>query len=68
MTTTSAKVHDFILRTDGVSVTDEAVLDALFEAGCDDALVRKASPSRDGCGCDLVTARPLGGQGRITWA
>ena len=35
----SLPVHDFSVRTAGVSVLDEAVLDALFEAGCDDALV-----------------------------
>lgn len=32
-------VYDFSIRTVGISVLDEAVLDALFEAGCDDALV-----------------------------
>ena len=39
MTSTSLPVHDFTVRTAGVSVMDEAVFDALFEAGCDDALV-----------------------------
>ena len=36
---TSLPVHDFIVRTAGGSAMDDAVLDALFEAGCDDALV-----------------------------
>ena len=39
MTSSSSPVHDFTVRTAGVSVMDEAVFDALFEAGCDDALV-----------------------------
>ena len=39
MTSSSLPVHDFTVRTAGVSVMDEAVFDALFEAGCDDALV-----------------------------
>ena len=36
---TSLPVHDFSIRTVGASVMDDAVFDALFEAGCDDALV-----------------------------
>ena len=36
---TSLPVHDFSVRTAGVSVLDDSVFDALFEAGCDDALV-----------------------------
>ena len=36
---TSLTVHEFSVRTAGVSVMDDAVFDALFEAGCDDALV-----------------------------
>ena len=32
-------VHDFLIRTAGTSVMDDAVFDALFEAGCDDALM-----------------------------
>ena len=39
MTGSSLPVHDFTVRTAGVSVIDEAVFDALFEAGCDDALM-----------------------------
>ena len=39
MTSSSSPVHDFTVRTAGVSVMDEEVFDALFEAGCDDALV-----------------------------
>ena len=39
MTSSSLPVHDFTVRTAGVSVMDEAVFDALFEAGCDDALM-----------------------------
>ena len=35
----SLPVHDFSVRTAGISVMDDAVLDALFEAGFDDALV-----------------------------
>ena len=36
---TPLPVHEFSIRTAGVSVMDDAVFDALFEAGCDDALV-----------------------------
>ena len=36
---TPLPLHDFCVRTAGVSVMDDAVFDALFEAGCDDALV-----------------------------
>lgn len=36
---TPPPLHDFRVRTAGVSVMDDAVFDALFEAGCDDALV-----------------------------
>ena len=39
MTATSLPVHEFSVRTAGVSVLDDSVFDALFEAGCDDALV-----------------------------
>ena len=39
MMATSLPLHEFTVRTAGVSVMDEAVFDALFEAGCDDALV-----------------------------
>ena len=38
--TTSRKVHYFELVTDGsVDLLDDAVFDALYEAGCDDALI-----------------------------
>lgn len=37
---TSRKVHCFELVTDGsVDLLDDAVFDALYEAGCDDALI-----------------------------
>ena len=37
---TSLNVHFFDLETDrGVDLMDDATLDALYEAGCDDALV-----------------------------
>ena len=39
MTKRSAPVHEFIARTRGVSVMEQPTLDALFEAGCDDAVV-----------------------------
>ena len=39
MTTQSATTHAFIARTRGVSVMEQPVLDALFDAGCDDAVV-----------------------------
>ena len=39
MTTQSATSHAFIARTRGVSVMEQPVLDALFDAGCDDAVV-----------------------------
>ena len=35
-------VHHFTLIVDGPDVQDEASIDALFEAGCDDALVGRA--------------------------
>ena len=35
----SLPLHEFTVRTAGVSVMDDDVFDALFEAGCDDALV-----------------------------
>ena len=35
----SMPVHDFTVRTAGVNVMNDEVSDALFEAGCDDALV-----------------------------
>ena len=39
MMATSLPLHEFTVRTAGVSVMDDDVFDALFEAGCDDALV-----------------------------
>ena len=39
MTKRSTAVHGFIARTHGVSVMEQPVLDALFDAGCDDAVV-----------------------------
>ncbi len=39
MTASSHPKHDFVVRTAGVSVMDDDVFDALFEAGCDDALI-----------------------------
>lgn len=39
MTKRSVPVHAFIARTHGVSVMEQPTLDALFEAGCDDAVV-----------------------------
>ena len=37
---TSWKVHYFVLATDGsVDLLDDDVFDALYEAGCDDALI-----------------------------
>ena len=37
---TSRKVHHFELVTDGsVDLLDDGVFDALYEAGCDDALI-----------------------------
>lgn len=39
MTRRSACVHEFVARTRGVSVMEQPILDALFEAGCDDAVV-----------------------------
>lgn len=35
-------LHHFTLIVDGPDVQDEALIDALFEAGCDDALVGRA--------------------------
>ena len=47
--------HDFVVRTTGVSVMDDDVFDALFEAGCDDALV---GTNREGDFLDFVRAAP----------
>ncbi|MDE2719436.1 hypothetical protein [Candidatus Palauibacter polyketidifaciens] len=33
------KIHSFTLIVEGVDIHEQAVLDALYEAGCDDALV-----------------------------
>ena len=35
-------VHHFTLIVDGADLQDESVIDRLFEAGCDDALVGSA--------------------------
>ena len=37
MTTTTRSTFDFTLETSGRSVLDDEVVDALYEAGCDDA-------------------------------
>ena len=50
---TSLPRHEFTVRTAGVSVMEDAVFDALFEAGCDDALV---GTNRDGDYLDFVRA------------
>ena len=55
MTATSHPKHDFVVRTAGVSVMDDDVFDALFEAGCDDALV---GTNQDGDFLDFVRAAP----------
>ena len=47
--------HVFTVRTAGVSVMEDDVLDALFEAGCDDALV---GTNPDGDYVDFVRAAP----------
>lgn len=52
---TSLPKHEFTVRTAGVSVMDDAVFDALFEAGCDDALV---GTNPDGDYVDFVRAAP----------
>ena len=39
MTKRTVPVHAFIARTQGVSVMEQPTLDALFTAGCDDAVV-----------------------------
>lgn len=52
---TSLPKHEFTVRTDGISVMDDAVFDALFEAGCDDALV---GTNPDGDYVDFVRAAP----------
>ena len=39
MSSTSWAVHDFVIRTAGADVMDEPIFNALFEAGCDDALI-----------------------------
>ena len=39
MTKRSEPVHEFTTRTRGVSILEQPTLDALFEAGCDDAVV-----------------------------
>lgn len=39
MTKRTVPVHAFIARTRGVSVMERPTLDALFDAGCDDAVV-----------------------------
>ena len=55
MTGSSWPVHDFTVRTAGVSVMDDAIFDALFEAGCDDALV---GTNPDGDFLDFGRAAP----------
>ena len=39
-------LHHFTLMVDGPDVQDEALIDALFKAGCDDALVGRAEGIR----------------------
>lgn len=39
-------IHHFTLIVDGPDVQDEAVIDALFEAGCDDGLVGRSEGVR----------------------
>ncbi len=39
MTKRSAPIHAFVARTRGASVMEQPTLDALFDAGCDDAVV-----------------------------
>ena len=51
----SMPVHDFTVRTAGVSVMDDDIFDALFEAGCDDAL---AGTDRDGDFLAFARAAP----------
>ena len=53
MTSFSHPKHTFVVRTTGVSVMDDDVFDALFEAGCDDALV---GTNPDGDFLDFVRA------------
>lgn len=55
MSKTSLPKHEFTVRTVGVSVMDDSVFDALFEAGCDDALV---GTNPDGDFLDFVRAAP----------
>lgn len=56
MTETSLPLHHFTIRTAGVSVVDDdAAFDALFEAGCDDAL---AGTDPDGDYVDFGRAAP----------
>ena len=38
--------HEFTLIVEGADLQDEAVLDALFEAGCDDATVGRIGPTQ----------------------
>ena len=52
---TSLPRHEFTVRTAGVSVMDDATFDALFEAGCDDALV---GTNPDGDYLDFVRTAP----------
>lgn len=52
---TSLPKHEFTVRTAGISVMDDAVFDALFEAGCDDALV---GTNPDGDYLDFVRVAP----------
>ena len=52
---TSLPRHEFTVRTAGVSVMEDAVFDALFEAGCDDALV---GTNRDGDYLDFGRVAP----------
>ena len=52
---TSLPRHEFTVRTAGVSVMDDAIFDALFEAGCDDALV---GTNPDGDYLDFVRTAP----------
>lgn len=39
MTRTTVGKYDFTLETTGRDVVDDAVVDALYDAGCDDALI-----------------------------
>ena len=53
-------VHHFTLIVDGADLQDQSVIDRLFEAGCDDALVGSADGvqfidfDRDAAGMDVA--------------